>query len=166
MASQPGFPSRQSRLSLRQRIGAEDIMTETGQPFPPRTPAPSDASRGGRGARIGLFLGPVLAVLIALAPAPEGLERGGLMVAGLLVLMAVWWASEAVPIAITSLLPLAILPLFEVMPLKAVAAPYADPTVLLLFGGFIVALAIEKWNLHRRIALNVLMVSRSEERRV
>ena len=134
-------------------------MTETGQPFPPRTPAPSDASRGGRGARIGLFLGPVLAVLIALAPAPEGLERGGLMVAGLLVLMAVWWASEAVPIAITSLLPLAILPLFEVMPLKAVATPYADPTVLLLFGGFIVALAIEKWNLHRRIALNVLMVS-------
>lgn len=134
-------------------------MTETGETLPPRTPAPSDASRGGRGARIGLFAGPVVAVLIAVAPLPPGLERGGLMVAGLLALMAIWWGSEAVPIAVTSLLPLAILPLMNLMPLKAVAAPYADPVVLLLLGGFIVALAIEKWNLHRRIALNVLVVS-------
>ncbi|MBI1398927.1 SLC13 family permease [Hyphomonas sp.] len=138
-------------------------MTETGETTPPRQPLPSDAAgaapASGLGGRIGLFLGPALGLLIALLPAPEGLDPIGLRVAGLLVLMAVWWASEAVPIAITSLLPLAILPLFEVMPLKAVAAPYADPTVLLLFGGFIVALAIEKWNLHRRIALNVLMVS-------
>lgn len=134
-------------------------MTETGEPLPPRTPAPSDASRGGRGARIGLFAGPAVAILIAIAPLPEGLERGGLLVAGLLALMAIWWGSEAVPIAITSLLPLAILPLMNLMPLKAVAAPYADPVVLLLLGGFIVALAIEKWNLHRRIALNVLVVS-------
>lgn len=138
-------------------------MTETGETSPPRRPAPSDAAGAkpaiGAGARIGLVLGPALGLLIALLPAPAGLEPVGLRVAGLLVLMAVWWASEAVPIAITSLLPLAILPLFEVMALKAVAAPYADPTVLLLFGGFIVALAIEKWNLHRRIALNVLMVS-------
>ena len=134
-------------------------MNQTGETAPAGRPAPHDASRGGRGARIGLFLGPALGLLIALAPTPEGLERSGLMVAGLLALMAVWWASEAVPIAITSLLPLAILPLMEVMPLRAVAAPYADPVVLLLLGGFIVALAIEKWNLHRRIALNVLVVS-------
>ena len=134
-------------------------MTETGEPLPPRTPAPSDASGGGRGARLGLLLGPALALLVAVAPAPEGLERGGMLVAGVLTLMAVWWATEAVPIAVTSLLPLALLPLIQVMPLKAVAAPYADPVVLLLLGGFIVALAIEKWNLHRRIALNVLVVS-------
>jgi len=75
------------------------------------------------------------------------------------VLMAVWWASEAVPLAVTSLLPLAVLPLFGQMSLKEIASPYADPVVLLLLGGFIVALAIEKWNLHRRIALNVLVVS-------
>jgi sodium-dependent dicarboxylate transporter 2/3/5 len=134
-------------------------MTETGEPLPPRTSAPSDASGGGRGARLGLLLGPALALLVAVAPAPEGLERGGMLVAGVLTLMAVWWATEAVPIAVTSLLPLALLPLIQVMPLKAVAAPYADPVVLLLLGGFIVALAIEKWNLHRRIALNVLVVS-------
>ena len=83
-------------------------MNQTGETAPTGSPAPHDASRGGRGARIGLFLGPALGLLIALAPTPEGLERSGLMVAGLLALMAVWWASEAVPIAITSLLPLAI----------------------------------------------------------
>jgi hypothetical protein len=80
-------------------------------------------------------------------------------VAGLFLLMAIWWATEAIPMAVTSLLPLAILPLFGILELKDVAAPYADPVVMLLLGGFIVALAIEKWNLHRRIALNVLRVS-------
>lgn len=124
-------------------------MIETGETSPPR----------GAAARVGLFLGPALGLLLAMAPAPEGLERGGLMVAGVLVLMAVWWATEAIPIAITSLVPLALLPLLGVLPLREIAAPYADPVVLLLLGGFIVALAIEKWNLHRRIALNVLAVS-------
>lgn len=138
-------------------------MTETGETSPPRTPLPNDASgakpHSGLAPRIGLFLGPALGLLVMLLPSPEGMPREGMLVAGLLALMAVWWASEAVPIAITSLLPLAILPLFGMMSLKEIAAPYADPVVMLLLGGFIVALAIEKWNLHRRIALNVLVVS-------
>lgn len=134
-------------------------MTAPGEP----SPAGDRVSQAGTGApvgvRIGLVLGPVIAILIALMPAPEGLERGGMLVAGLLALMAVWWATEAVPIAVTSLLPLALMPLFDIMSLREVAAPYADPVVLLLLGGFIVALAVEKWNLHRRIALNILIVS-------
>jgi len=138
-------------------------MTETGKTYPPRAGARPDASgarpASGRAAQIGLLLGPALGLLIGLLPPPEGLERAGMLVAGLLILMAVWWASEAVPIAVTSLLPLAILPLFGLMSLKEIAAPYADPVVLLLLGGFIVALAIEKWNLHLQIALNVLAVS-------
>lgn len=117
------------------------------------------AMRPGSAAKIGLFLGPALALLLAIAPAPEGLERGGMLVAGILVLMAVWWASEAVPIAITALIPLGLLPLTGVATLREIAAPYADQVVLLLLGGFIIAIGIEKWNLHRRIALNVLMVS-------
>ncbi len=138
-------------------------MTETGEPSPPRQTTLSDASGAkpvsGPAARIGLLLGPALGLMVMLLPAPDGMPREGMLVAGLLALMAVWWASEAVPIAITSLLPLAILPLFGMMSLKEIAAPYADPVVMLLLGGFIVALAIEKWNLHRRIALNVLVVS-------
>lgn len=110
-------------------------------------------------ARLGLFIGPALALLIAVLPPPEGLERGGMLVAAVLVLMAVWWATEAIPIAATSLLPLGLLPLTGVASLQEIAAPYADTVVLLLLGGFIMAIGIEKWHLHRRIALNVLLLS-------
>ena len=117
------------------------------------------AESSGFAPKLGLFLGPVLALIVALLPPPAGLEPSAMRVAGLFLLMAIWWATEAIPMAVTSLLPLAILPLFGILELKDVAAPYADPVVMLLLGGFIVALAIEKWNLHRRIALNVLRVS-------
>jgi solute carrier family 13 (sodium-dependent dicarboxylate transporter), member 2/3/5 len=117
------------------------------------------AMRPGIAAKLGLFLGPALAILIAVLPPPEGLERGGMLVAAVLVLMAVWWATEAIPIAVTSLLPLGLLPLTGVASLKDIAAPYANDVVLLLLGGFIMAIGIEKWHLHRRIALNVLLLS-------
>ncbi len=132
-------------------------MTETGETSPPR----EGMTNGGAGfaATFGLLAGPVLALIVALLPPPAGLEPSAMWVAGLFLLMAIWWATEAIPMAVTSLLPLAILPLFGIMDLKDVAAPYADPVVMLLLGGFLVALAIEKWNLHRRIALNVLRVS-------
>ncbi|MBY9068308.1 SLC13 family permease [Hyphomonas sp. WL0036] len=126
----------------------------------PNVALPDSAVAGpGLAARLGLIIGPLLALLIAVLPPPEGLERGGLLVAAVLVLMAVWWATEAVPIAVTSLLPLGLLPLTGVASLKEIAAPYADHVVLLLLGGFIMAIGIEKWNLHKRIALNVLIVS-------
>lgn len=132
-------------------------MTETGETSPPREGLPPAGS--GFASTAGLIAGPVLAFIVCLLPAPAGLDQSAMQVAGLFLLMAIWWATEAVPMAVTSLLPLAILPLIGLMPLKDIAAPYADPVVMLLLGGFIVALAIEKWNLHRRIALNVLRVS-------
>lgn len=116
-------------------------------------------SRPGFAARLGLIIGPALALLIAVLPPPEGLDRGGMLVGGVLVLMAIWWATEAIPIAVTSLLPLGLLPLTGVASLADIAAPYADNVVLLLLGGFIMAIGIEKWHLHRRIALNVLLLS-------
>jgi solute carrier family 13 (sodium-dependent dicarboxylate transporter), member 2/3/5 len=132
-------------------------MTETGETSPPREGLP--VAGNGFASALGLIAGPVLAVIVSLLPAPAGLDQSAMQVAGLFLLMAIWWATEAVPMAVTSLLPLAILPLTGLMPLKDIAAPYADPVVMLLLGGFIVALAIEKWNLHRRIALNVLRIS-------
>jgi sodium-dependent dicarboxylate transporter 2/3/5 len=70
--------------------------------------------------------------------------------------VAVWWMTLAAPIAATSLLPLVLLPALGVMPIDALAVSYADPTVFLFMGGFMIALGIERWGLHRRIALHVL----------
>ncbi len=72
------------------------------------------------------------------------------------LLMAVWWITEAIPIAVTSILPVALFPLFGVMSGKDVAETYFNQVIFLFMGGFIIALAMQKWNLHRRIALFIL----------
>ncbi|KCZ94200.1 anion transporter [Hyphomonas johnsonii MHS-2] len=91
-----------------------------------------------------------------LAGAPEGLSFAAWGTAALLVLMATWWATEAIPIPATSLLPLFVLPLIEAGTPRQVGADYANYIVLLLLGGFIIAMGIERWDLHKRIALNVI----------
>lgn len=107
--------------------------------------------------RIGLVVGLVLAVGLQLFPAPEALGRDGWIVASLALLMACWWATEAIPIPATSLLPIIVLPLAGVVTTKQAGAEYFHPVVLLLFGGFFIALGLEKWRLHARIALNVVV---------
>ncbi len=106
--------------------------------------------------RTGLILGPAVAALMWLAGAPEGLNDAAWGTACLMALMAIWWATEAIPIPATSLLPLVILPLIGAGRPKIVGADYANHIVLLLLGGFIIALGIERWDLHKRIALNVV----------
>lgn len=106
--------------------------------------------------RIGLFLGPALAGAMILLGAPEGLAFAPWATAALLAWMAVWWATEAIPIPATSLLPLVVLPMVGAGNPREAASGYADPIVLLLLGGFVIALGIERWGLHRRIALNVV----------
>ncbi|MEM9054517.1 MAG: SLC13 family permease, partial [Pseudomonadota bacterium] len=106
--------------------------------------------------RVGLVLGPALAALMLLIGAPDGLEFPAWATGALMVWMAIWWATEPIPIPVTSLLPLVILPLVGAGSPKQIGAGYADHIVLLLLGGFIVALSIERWNLHKRIALNVV----------
>lgn len=112
--------------------------------------------------KIGLAGGPVLALLMILVGPPEGLGFAAWATGALLVWMAVWWATEPVPIPATSLLPLVMLPLIGGGSPADAAAGYATPVVLLLLGGFIIALGIERWDLHKRIALHV--VARSGNR--
>jgi solute carrier family 13 (sodium-dependent dicarboxylate transporter), member 2/3/5 len=75
------------------------------------------------------------------------------------MLMAVWWVTEAVPLAVTSLLPVALFPLLGIMDGKEVSSVYFNDVIFLFMGGFIIALAMQRWNLHRRIALNILLVT-------
>lgn len=121
---------------------------------------------------IGLLAGPLLAVLILLIGPPSELQSssGGLstpwVTLALLVLMATWWITEAIPIPVTALLPLVILPLFNVASIAKAAQPYMHPIVVLLMGGFIFAKAIEQWRLHERMALYVISKTRGRPARL
>lgn len=106
--------------------------------------------------KIGLALGPAVCLLLLLLPAPEGLDPAAWHTAAIGALMAIWWISEAIPIPVTALLPLALFPLFGILPIDQAAAPYANPLIFLFMGGFLIAIAMQAWNLHRRIALNIV----------
>jgi solute carrier family 13 (sodium-dependent dicarboxylate transporter), member 2/3/5 len=112
---------------------------------------------------MGLTLGASAFVIMLLAPAPEALEPAAWRVAAVAVLMAIFWLTEAVPVPVTALLPLVAFPFLGVATIGATAAPYADQLIFLFLGGFLIAIAIERWNLHRRIALNVLVRTGARE---
>ncbi|TCJ15248.1 DASS family sodium-coupled anion symporter [Rubrobacter taiwanensis] len=104
---------------------------------------------------VGRFLGPVLAVLayFTLPTGPEALTPEGVAVVSVGILMAVWWITEALPLPATALLPIALLPLFGAVEIAEATAPYASDVIFLFMGGFMIALAMQRWGLHRRIAL-------------
>ena len=91
-----------------------------------------------------------------LLPNPEALSIEAQRAAAIFVWMGIWWATEAVPIAITALIPLVFFPLLGVSSIEETAAPYANKNVFLFLGGFFLSIAIQKCNLHKRIALTVL----------
>ncbi|PIE66623.1 MAG: anion transporter [Desulfobacterales bacterium] len=108
--------------------------------------------------KVGLFLGPVLFLLLLVIPTPAGMTPEAQKMAAVAVLMATWWMSEAIPIPATSLFPLALFPLLGIMHTKKAAAPYASHLIFLFMGGFIIALAMQRWNLHRRIAMLIVKI--------
>jgi sodium-dependent dicarboxylate transporter 2/3/5 len=101
-------------------------------------------------------LGPLLALAVWLALGGSDLSADGRVVAAIGTLMAVWWMSEALPLAATSLVPIAAIPALTDLGIADATTPYADPIVFLFLGGFLIAIAMQKWNLHRRIALLTL----------
>ena len=118
-----------------------------------------DASSDGAGTRIWIFraLGLIAALLVWLAlGSSEGLEPDARWVAAIGTLMAIWWMTEAIPLAATSLLPIVLVPSLTKLSVSEATAPYANSVVFLFLGGFLIAIAMEKWNLHRRVALLTL----------
>jgi sodium-dependent dicarboxylate transporter 2/3/5 len=113
-----------------------------------------------------LLPGPIFFVATLLMPAPSGFEGTSWQVLGLVGWMALWWALEAIPLAATALLPIIIVPLLGVPDARTVLAEYANPSVLLLLGGFLVALAMERWQLHRRMAFAIMLKVGTEPRRL
>ncbi len=103
-----------------------------------------------------LIIGPAIFFLLLLLGTPEGIPRPAYLVLISTIWIAIWWVTEAVPIPMASLLPMILYPLMGVMSMNEVVAPFAKPIIFLFIGGFILALAMEKWNLHRRIALSII----------
>jgi len=116
--------------------------------------------------KIGLVAGPVLFAAIMLAPTPEGLSAGGQAVAATTAWVAAWWIGEAIPIPATSLLPIVLFPLTGALDVDATTAPYANDLIFLFMGGFFIAMAMQRWNLHRRIALRTIRVVGAGPKRI
>ena len=109
----------------------------------------------------GFAIGILIFLSMLFLPSPESLSSNAWLVASVVVLMAIWWATEAIPVPVTALLPLALFPLLGVTSFKEAALPYANPNIYLFLGGFMLALAIERSGLHKRMALHMIIAAGS-----
>ncbi|WP_297691819.1 DASS family sodium-coupled anion symporter [uncultured Eudoraea sp.] len=109
--------------------------------------------------KLGLIAGPLLFFIFTNLPTliPENENANGVIAVALW--MVIWWITEAVSISVTALLPLVLFPVLNIMPIADVGANYGSPIIFLFFGGFVLALALEKVNLHKRIALNIIKIT-------
>jgi len=116
--------------------------------------------------KIGFLLGPLGFLMILFLGPFEGLSQAGQSVLAATFWIAVWWITEAIPIAATALLPIILFPLSGGMELSATTSAFGHKYVFLYLGGFLIAIGIEKWNLHKRIAINIIANIGSDVRKV
>ena len=107
----------------------------------------------------GFWLGIASFLLVLYLPNPEGLSSDGRITAAVFLLMGIWWAFEAIPLQVTALMPLVLFPLLNIQDIGVISREYMNKVQFLFAGGFIIAIAIQKWGLHKRVALNILKYS-------
>lgn len=116
--------------------------------------------------KVGLILGPLLFLLTMLFFHPEGLNTDARTVLAITLWVATWWITEPIPIAVTSLLPIILLPITGALDGDAVVSSYGNDIIFLFLGGFFIATAMEKWNLHKRIALSIISIIGTSPQRI
>ncbi|MHA1600436.1 MAG: SLC13 family permease, partial [Alphaproteobacteria bacterium] len=127
-------------------------MTEN----PGHSRKPTTAGHSSLRRRAGLLTGLVVFAALRFMPPPVAMSPEAWAVAALAALMALWWVSEAIPVPATALLPFLMLPLLGVSDPIEAAAPYGNPLIFLFLGGFLIALSVQRWGLHKRLALALL----------
>lgn len=115
---------------------------------------------------LGLLLGPLLFLLVLLIDAPASISTEARAMLASTLWVAAWWITEPVPIPVTSLLPIVLLPLVGAASLESTTAAYGNPVIFLFLGGFLVALSMEEWNLHKRIALTIILLIGTRQRSI
>jgi sodium-dependent dicarboxylate transporter 2/3/5 len=110
--------------------------------------------------------GPIVFIVLLLMPRPHGMSADGQATLAMAGWMAAWWLTVALPLAVTALLPLLLIPILDIASPAAAAAPYANPVIFLFMGGFFIAAAMQRWQLHRRIALAVVARTGTSPRRL
>jgi solute carrier family 13 (sodium-dependent dicarboxylate transporter), member 2/3/5 len=115
---------------------------------------------------IPILIGAAIFLVLYLMPAPEGLEPEAWIVVAVAALMISWWITEAIPVPATALIPIALFPTLGATTAGAATSPYGDPIIFLFLGGFVLALAMERWSLHRRVALNIVSRTGSQQHRI
>lgn len=138
---------------MTSHLKKQELKAQTEPSHLPQTP---DKDRISVTQLVALIAGPLSTVLLLMFPAPEGMTPEAWRLIGVTLWLVIWWLFEALPLSATALLPLVLFPLLDILPAADVSAGYGNRLIFLFLGGFILAAGMQKWGLHRRIALGIV----------